>query len=131
VPRIIDLDTVVPDDITVILHGQEYLLPGDVPVPDWLEISKATDRIDTDPAAGQELYDLVLELFRLRQPELESIPLGARQMMTLVFGLYDTDTPEEAEEEGDPPRAEEAPAGKTTSTSRKTRKARPKTGSGS
>jgi hypothetical protein len=125
VPRIIDLDTVIPEDIIVRLNGEDYPLPGDIPVPDFLAISRATERLEEDPEVAEELYEHILGLFRVRRPDLESVPMGARQLMTLVFSLYDADP----EPDGDPPRAEEAPAGKTTTTTRKPRPKKPTTAS--
>lgn len=116
--RFIDLDTVLPEDITVRLGGADYHLPGDIPVPDFLAISRAHARLgaaeDADDAIGatEALYERILQLFQVRQPDLPRIPLGVQQAVALVFELYRVDEPEVAP---DPPEPTE---GGTTSTKR-------------
>lgn len=129
--RIIDLDTVAPPDIEVVHQGNEYLLPGDIPVPNMLAIERAArDFFDTDSDEGATdrlvaLQDEVLALFRIRQPDLEELPpLGMAQLVVLVRSLYDDGedvTP-------DPPKpAPKRSRGGTPSSTR----SRKRTGSGS
>lgn len=131
--RIIDLDVLAPDDLQVTLHGETYLLPGDIPVPTMLDLERGMLAIST--AADQEasvdaleqLHDVVLDLFRIRQPGLEDLPLGLNQTVALVQGLYQG----EADGDGgavDPPKApSKARAGTRSTTSRP--RARTKSGS--
>jgi hypothetical protein len=138
VQRVIDLDTVLSEDVIVRLEGKEYQLPGDVPVPMWLRISQAADAFReslNDDSTGSDtlidLYRAVLPLFQIYQPDLEEIPMSGRKLLALIFGLYDSDE-DPVEAEPDPTVLPAEPAGKTTTTSPRKRKPRPQgTGSGS
>jgi hypothetical protein len=120
VARIIDLDLIAPPDILVRCQGVEYPLPGDVPIPDWLGIVEAAERFETsdDPDATGDLYDRVLHLFQVRNPDLGELPIGIRQVVALIFGLYGTE-PEPVEEDAVPPPQGSVP--KTTRSPRSTR----------
>lgn len=93
--RIIDLDAVVPESIIVKMSGEEYELPGDIPVPDFLEIARIMDEIETGavPEEGessslQRLYELALDLFRQMDPTIEELPIGPARLGRLVVMLY-------------------------------------------
>lgn len=106
--KIIDLDVVVPEKVGAQIDGVVYDLPGDIPVPDYLEIARLADSLDdeaddgADPeAAGeklQALYDRVMDLFRVHQPDLDELPIGPQRLASLVVQLYtglaDQDEPE-------------------------------------
>ena len=101
-PRYIDLDDLIPPDITVRIGGEEFLLPGDVPVPDYLELQRLSAGIvdgDTDDPEGTvvALHDRLLDLFRVHQPDMEVLPVGPRALLPLVFRYLDApmDTPGE------------------------------------
>lgn len=117
--RIIDLDLVAPETIGVRIQGQVYAVPGDIPVPDYLAIAKLMDEIgegdgEESGRTLERLYEQVLDLFRICQPDLEDLPIGPQRLGALVVELYATvDEPEE--EEAARPR--KRPAG-TRSTSR-------------
>lgn len=116
--RIIDLDALVPDDVEVVFGGETYPLPGDIPVELMLQVEAASQRLNTitDNEEGQDalggLYDAVLELFRIRRPELESVPIGLKQCVMLIGQLYAVEEPTP-----DPPKP--ARRGGTTSTTRR------------
>lgn len=127
--RIIDLDTLVPDDVDVVVNGETFRLPGDIPVETMLQVEAATQRLNTvtDQEEGQDalggLYDAVLDLFRIRQPDLDSVPIGLKQCVLLIGQLYAVE-----DSAPDPPR----PAPKRRSGTTSSRKPRPtKTASGS
>jgi hypothetical protein len=97
----IDLDAVARPDVRVGLGGNEYTLPGDIPVPtmlrfmdlqsEWGELEGKADAQDVSRLLG-EMYDEVLALFQQRQPELERIDVSDRQIVSLlrqVMGLYE------------------------------------------
>jgi hypothetical protein len=117
---IIDLDKAAPEDIGVKLEGEIYALPGDIAIPRLLKIERLMSQLDGSEDAGEgdtpflELYEEVLELFRLRQPDLEELDMGARQLGALVVRLY-TVAAEEDEKEERPTKAS------TRSTSRSKR----------
>lgn len=91
--RIIDLDVAAPDDVEVVAHGETYLLPGDIPVPDYLAIVKASEALDEAEGEGaleaaERLYERVLDLFRVRQPDMDRLPVGMGQLVRLIQSLY-------------------------------------------
>lgn len=119
-PRYIDLDDLVPADITVRVRGEEYQLPGDVPVPEYLELSRLAGEIagmdSEDPeSAVVALHDRLLALFRVHQPDLTELPVGPRALLPLVFRYLDAPAEQEEAQPARPPRR----AGTTTKPSGK------------
>lgn len=92
--RIIDLDEAIPQDIEVVLNGETYLLPGDIPVPDMLAMESLTRRFDAEKDAEKlgeivgEMNEQVIELFRVRQPDIEDLPMSAKQLFQVVTAVY-------------------------------------------
>ena len=115
--RIIDLDVIVPERIGVKIDDEVYDLPGDIPVPDYLAIARLTDALgDEAENAGEtfeELYERVIDLFRVHNPDLVDLPLGPTRLGALVVQLYT----QAAEEDAPPARPTKAKSG-TRSTSR-------------
>lgn len=119
--KIIDLDAVMPESLIVKMGGEEYSLPGDIPVPDYLELSRLFENLAEVPEDGEEpallqLYELVLELFQRENPGIEELPIGPRRLGRLVLMLYT------GAADNDDPKAETKPkrrAAGTKSTSRK------------
>jgi hypothetical protein len=114
---IIDLDDAAPEDVGVKLGGKIYALPGDIEIPTLLKIERLMTQLgdpeaDEAAAADQggaflELYDEVLDLFRIREPDLEELRIGARQLGQLVVRLYTAaaDQDESQAGGGRPPKA--------------------------
>lgn len=122
-PRYLDIDDLVPADITVRVRGEEYTLPGDVSVPTYLTLTRlAGDVVDgeaEDPeSAVVELHDRLLDLFRVHQPDLQELPVGPRALLPLVFRYLDAPVTEEVAAPARPPR----PAGTKTRSSGKPRR---------
>jgi hypothetical protein len=92
-PTIVDLDVLAGKDREVRLGGKVYALPGDIPLDLYAKLASFRDR-DTDDAEAQdtaavEIYEEMLALFRVRQPELERLPIGltaAVRLIPLVYG---------------------------------------------
>lgn len=119
--RIIDLDESLPENVGVRLGGVVYELPGDIPIPDYLAITKAADALDT--AAGEDalerlddLYQRILALFQVHNPDLDKLPLGVASLVRLIQRLYGV------EDAADPQKPADKPAAGTRNTSRKTTK---------
>lgn len=117
--RLIDLDDLVPDDIDVKLHDVVYKLPGDIPVELMLRVEAAMqsfgsvkEREEGEAVAG-DLLDAVTDLFRIRQPDLETIPIGLRGCVQLISELYKVQG-----DKPDPPKPAPKRRGGTTSTTR-------------
>jgi hypothetical protein len=96
--NIIDLDAAVPELLHVKCGGVIYDLPGDISIPDFLEIERLVKRLDGSTGEADEestgsdtlqaLYDKVLALFQIEQPELEELPMGPRRLGALIPQLY-------------------------------------------
>lgn len=115
----INLDDVAPQDTEVVLNGTTYLVPADLPVEDYIDIVTAAEAYDEATVENglhrtRELYERLLALFRVRQPELERLPIGTGQMVLLVVALYGGGEPtEEAEADPTPGEAGTTPASPT------------------
>ena len=83
-PRI-ELDEVIPEDITFAYKGKEYVIPGDIDVDTTFDLiallgrhGEAEEKGDTPEvrAVNKEVEQKLLYLFRQRDPELEALPFG-------------------------------------------------------
>lgn len=110
---LIDLDAVMQPDLRVRLGGVDYRLPGDAPSEVLLRISVLADELakqstsanfDPEQLLGvrTELGEAVEELFRIRQPELDSLSLSDTQIAQLMEALFAHYFPKD-EEGGDRP----------------------------
>lgn len=122
--RIIDLDAVLPDALVVRVGGEEYTLPGDIPVPDYLELARLFEALGDEPGEGEEpplaeLYEFVLELFQRENPGLESLPIGPRRLGRLVLMIYTGAADSDDDPKEPAAKAKPRKAAGTRSTSRK------------
>ena len=99
--RLIDLDTLVGEDIEVKLAGETYLLPSDIPAESMVRLISLYQRAgegeeDDNVATLEAISDEVLTLFQIRQPDLEYIPIGIKGAFALLTKLMDlyNDAPE-------------------------------------
>lgn len=111
--RIIDLDDLAPDDLTVRKGQQDYLLPGDPPLAMWLRVADAGDAFMASEGEDQRvaldgLSGRMLELFQIRQPDMTELPFGTFGMFRLLAGIYGTDP------EPDPPKPRRNGGGAST-----------------
>lgn len=129
----IDFSPFAPKDLTVVLDGQEYAVPGDIPIPTVAKLvsgAEALDEAQGDDAYQQitALYDELLALFRIRQPDLDSLPIGARMLRPVIWALLNPALITDEEDAEDPPRAEEAASTtKTTSGRKRSQAKKPRT----
>lgn len=91
--RIIDLDELAPEDLTVRKDGREYTLPGDPPIDVWLRLVEAGDTFmaakGEDSQKTLEVFrQRMLELFQIRQPTMTELPFGVPGMYALLAGFY-------------------------------------------
>ena len=119
--RLIDLDAAVAaSDLTVRLGGQEYTIPGEVDVPRMLKWISYEDRFDKKDEDGEklvsEVYEDILNLFRLRNPALDSIPISLTQIGELFRMLFETYN--DAGDDDVPPTKPQTPSRKSSARSR-------------
>jgi hypothetical protein len=129
-PEIIDLDELVPDDITFKYKGNEWTIPGDLKTGQTLELYSLLTKLARTEATGGagELQRIIgrcetalLPIFQVHHPDLAELPFGAaglahvmRTVLSLI-GLLQEVTPEP------PPAPAKTPAKKTASTSTRTK----------
>jgi hypothetical protein len=109
--RIIDLSSLVPEDIQVRLEkdGELYPLPPDIPIPDYLAIAGAIETLDQGAPAEAvdklgDIYDRVMDLFRIRTPDIEDLPIGPRRLGELIIQVYGEVDATEEKSAARPPR---------------------------
>lgn len=120
-----DLDLLTSEPIEVKLAGWTFKLPADCPIPLILKVEKAKEAAGSeDPEEAEkallDIYAEILALFRVHQPDLDSVPISTTQMLLflpLVYGASDED-----EGPADPPTKPTAKkrTGKTAAKSRST-----------
>lgn len=90
--KIIDLDELIAPPRRVKLQGVTYTLPGELPVPLYLRLKATEDAPEDAEAAGgdrvEDLNELLLELFRVHQPDLDELPVGLTQAFTIIPRVY-------------------------------------------
>ena len=89
-----DLDVLLPQPIKVRLDGKVWTVPGDLPAPTYLRLRQLAAEGDVDDdeeaqlAVMAELYDMLLDLFRVHQPDLVELPMGVAQLVRAVGVIY-------------------------------------------
>lgn len=85
-PEIVDIDELVPDDITFRYRKQEYKIPGDLRVAQTLELYALLRRLAAAEAKGTEAElkriigqaeAALLPIFQVHQPDMVELPFGA------------------------------------------------------
>jgi hypothetical protein len=98
--EIVQLDDLVPQDITFVYRGDEYHVPGDLDTETVFKIFQHLKgltglRGDDGKAADDEairrasdnLRKILLDVFRIRQPDLETLPFGTRSQAIITERL--------------------------------------------
>lgn len=100
--EIVNLDELVPDDITFEFRGQTYPFPGDIDTETTFRLARmlrelgraeeAASEQREDEAAQEEQEKLtlavegeLLKLFQRRTPDLESLPFGATGFQVVLL----------------------------------------------
>lgn len=89
----LDLDELQPPARTFRKDGVVYELPGEIPIPTVIEALQVMSTLE-DPkvdasAAFTKMYDIVLDLIRQKNPDVDRIMLGSgevQQLMGLIVG---------------------------------------------
>lgn len=124
----ISFDSLALPNNVVELAGKDYEFPGDPPIPLVIEVDRATRALadageDATETHLDAIYQAVLALFRLCDPDLIELPVGPRSLVPLAIAVV---SPEAfIKERADPPPAPRRQAG--TTTKRATTKPKPKT----
>lgn len=115
--KIIDLSDVVGPPLKVRLQadGPVYKLPADLPAPLYLKVSAYGDSEMDEAEMAEDLYEELLDLFRVHQPDLAELPIGMVALITAIPQIYGGSSDAAEDEGGAPP----SRAG-TRSTKRKT-----------
>lgn len=87
--REIDLDLLVPKDPKrVRLAGRTYVLPSDIPVQLWLRLDRLTPEQHTDSEILRGIYDSLLDLFRMADPDLTELNIHVGSLVRAVGLIY-------------------------------------------
>ena len=120
-PRI-ELDEIIPEDITFAYKGKEYVIPGDIDVDTTFDLTAllirhgaAEEKGDTEEvrAVNKEVEQKLLYLFQQRDPELEALPFGVigyRFVLAQVLTSLGLLIVEEPETPPKPRRAKRSPS---------------------
>lgn len=92
--EIINLNDLIPDDIEMQYGDKVYVIPGDLDTETVLKVFKVfqamlelVGKADASEAevkkAAKDMSDMLLSVFRIRDPQLEKLPFG-RQSTTIV-----------------------------------------------
>jgi hypothetical protein len=101
--QIVDLSAVAgpPKKVRFQEGGEIFKFPADIPVPLYLRLTTLEDEELDDNEAAQEIYDELLELAQVHQPDVDSLPIGLVAMVQAIPRIYG-DAPDE--EDGKPTR---------------------------
>lgn len=128
---IVDLDELLDTPKRVKLGGKIYKLPAQLPVPQYLRLraeeaayqeALATNDADFDQRV-RDLNELLLELFHVHQPEMETLPAGLLQMFAVIPRVYGGTAPAGGGDD-DPKPTTRARTGSGNTRARKTSKSR-------
>jgi hypothetical protein len=125
----IDLSSVLKPPKVVEIRGEDYKLPGDIPI-------ELVALIEADEPEGEKekvaLYHQLSEevgaLFRVYQPDLERMPLGLEEAVRALGLIYQTAEESEDEAGADPTQAnaKKVRAQSGTKSTKSTPKGKPK-----
>lgn len=92
----VNLDDLLPEDLTINYRGDKYVVPGDLDVDTATtlfrtlkEQAAAEDGEDDETTAERVAASraFLLELFRIRQPNLESLPFGVKGTAHVILAI--------------------------------------------
>lgn len=138
-PEIVDLDELVPEDITFKYHGGTYTIPGDLRVDQTLELYSLLQKLAKAEARGgaaelakimRQVEAALLPIFQVHEPQMEQLPFGAaglghvlRRILVLIGLLEISDSGEAANPPVPAPKpAANRAARRASSSTRKTTK---------
>jgi hypothetical protein len=104
----IDLDALIPDDLEFIYRGKTYSIPGDVDTETVLrmfrmfqllletrDLAQGAEDQDAKKFAAKidkaydEINSILLTLFQVNHPQLESLPFGVAAMPHVIAGVLE------------------------------------------
>jgi hypothetical protein len=97
--KILNLDEITSDDRRVTICGEEYILPGDLPVDIMLRLIENSNKIQEnamDVAAMRDGVNILVGVFQIRNPDVDVEKIKKNLTMaryskltTYVFGGLD------------------------------------------
>ena len=87
--KLLDLDILIPDDVEIKFAEKTWLMPGDVPMPIALRITKMASLPEDEQAeALGKAIDILVELLQIKQPKIKredlENALSIKQMTRLI-----------------------------------------------
>lgn len=96
-PRVFELDEMVPEDIVFRYRGADYLIPGDLDTELVLRLYRMFGDLLAEPTSGDEAEDEsnaerivlkvkeeLLAIFQVLQPGMEKLPFGALGIRAVI-----------------------------------------------
>lgn len=93
--QIVDLDVLVPEDVTFRFRGGDYTIPGDIDVEDTFRLLRLFNRsgeledtvasLDEREQIEKEIRDALLDIFRQRDPDLAKLPFGVMALRHVLL----------------------------------------------
>lgn len=117
--EIIELDPLVPDEIEFRYQGKSYVLPGDVSVETTFQLQRllvqlaaaeedalnnSNGALDRQEKLTLQVEGVLLELFKQKDPDLESLPFGTYGFRVVLATVLTKLGFGEAEAPPDPPK---------------------------
>lgn len=117
---IVDLDSLVPEDVVFSYRGAEYVLPGDLEMEAVLELAQLLQKSEEAESSGDimamtklnpRIKKFLLSLFQVRNADLTELPFGAIAYQHVIaevlkvggFVVEETPTPPAAPKKTAPP----------------------------
>lgn len=84
--NIIDLDSMIPEDITVKLNGKEYKIPTDLDLSTTARLIGLGKKLAEEPSSEtvKDFEKFIAELLSIRQKPPNSLKLTMKQALALV-----------------------------------------------
>jgi hypothetical protein len=87
--QITDLDAIIGPPKKVKVNDETFTLPADCPAELYLKLTAYISAEDLDEhEAAEDLYDDILGLMQVHQPDMETLPFGLVGMIHIIPAVY-------------------------------------------
>ncbi|MFA5423692.1 MAG: hypothetical protein WC374_07515 [Phycisphaerae bacterium] len=110
--KILNLDEITSDDRKVVIAGEEYVIPGDLPVDVMLRLIGNSNKIQENPndiTAMRDGIDILVGVFQIRNPNVDidgikkNITMARySRLMSFAFGDFEEAEKKPQDDSGPP-----------------------------